>query len=208
MDYIFKMVVIGDSGVGKSQLLERFSKNEFNIECRATVGVEFQTKSIFIEEKLIKAQIWDTAGQERYRAITSTYYRGALGALIVYDITNFPSFQQVPRWLNDLRAYAHPNAAIMLVGNKSDLDSMRSVPTEDGRKYAEKEGLLFLETSALDSTNVEKAFTMVLEQIYRAARRKSLSGDAQPTLVLGSLMLKGTKLDVTENQPRPSCCSA
>lgn len=95
MDYVFKMVVIGDSAVGKSQLLSRFSKNEFSLDGMATVGVEFQTKTILLDNKLIKAQIWDTAGQERYRSVTSAYYRGAAGALIVYDITKWPSFEQV-----------------------------------------------------------------------------------------------------------------
>ncbi|MQL70583.1 hypothetical protein Taro_002897 [Colocasia esculenta] len=206
MDYVFKMVVIGDSAVGKSQLLSRFSKNEFSMESRATVGVEFQTKTILIDKKLVKAQIWDTAGQERYRSITSAYYRGALGAIIVYDITKLPSFEQVPRWLEDLRAYADPGIVVMLAGNKCDLHEMRSVPTEMGRELAEREGMLFLETSALDATNVEQAFLTVLEHIYRAVSRKSLVADEQPPLVLKS-SLKGAKLELPESQQRYSCCS-
>ncbi|XP_010926662.1 ras-related protein RABA4d [Elaeis guineensis] len=207
MDYVFKMVVIGDSAVGKTQLLSRFSKNEFSTETRATVGVEFQTKTILIDKKLVKAQIWDTAGQERYRAITSAYYRGALGALIVYDITKYPSFEQVPRWLDELRAHADPNVVIMLAGNKCDLEGLRAVPVESGKELAEREGLLFLETSALDATNVEKAFLMVLERIYRNVSRKSLGGgDEEPPLVLKS-SLRGTRLDVNESPQRYQCCS-
>jgi len=206
MDYVFKIVVIGDSAVGKSQLLSRFSKNEFRADNRATVGVEFQTKTILVDKKLVKAQIWDTAGQERYRSITTAYYRGALGALIVYDITKADSFEHVPRWLDELRAHADPNAVIMLAGNKCDLDETRAVSSESGRELAEKEGLLFLETSALDATNVEKAFLMVLERIYQTVSRKSLDGSQEPPLVLKS-SLRGVKLDVKENQQRYGCCS-
>ncbi|CAA6659856.1 unnamed protein product [Spirodela intermedia] len=196
MDYVFKMVVIGDSAVGKSQLLARFSKNEFNADGRATVG------------KLVKAQIWDTAGQERYRAVTSAYYRGALGALIVYDITSAASFEQVPRWLEDLRAYADPGMVVLLAGNKCDLGELRAVPTAVGRELAEREGLLFLETSALDATNVEKAFLTVLEQIfYRGAGRRSLAGDERPAMVLEASSFKGTKLELPETGRRPGCCS-
>ncbi|XP_010247443.1 PREDICTED: ras-related protein RABA4d-like [Nelumbo nucifera] len=206
MDYVFKLVVIGDSAVGKTQLLSRFSKNEFSADCRSTVGVEFQTKSILIDKKLVKAQIWDTAGQERFRSMTGAYFRGALGALLVYDITSRPSFDHVPRWLNDLRHYAGPNVVIMLAGNKCDLEVMRSVPTESGREIAEREGLMFLETSALDATNVEKAFLSVLEHIYYANSRKSFGGDVERPLVLNP-DLKGTKLDTKDSQKKQSCCT-
>lgn len=207
MDYVFKMVVIGDSAVGKSQLLSRFSKNEFSADIRATVGVEFQTKTVRIDEKLVKTQIWDTAGQERYRAVTGAYYRGALGALIVYDVTKHPSFDHIPRWLDELRHRADPNVVIMLVGNKCDLEGLRAVPTEAGKKLAEREGLLFLETSALDATNVEKAFHMVLERIYRRVSRKSLGGaDGERGF---NSSLSGTVLDVKVGQQNTThrCCS-
>lgn len=207
MDYVFKMVVIGDSAVGKSQLLSRFSKNEFSADIRATVGVEFQTKTVRIDDKLVKTQIWDTAGQERYRAVTGAYYRGALGALIVYDVTKHPSFDHIPRWLDELRHRADPNVVIMLVGNKCDLEGLRAVPTEAGKKLAEREGLLFLETSALDATNVEKAFHMVLERIYRRVSRKSLGGaDGERGF---NSSLSGTVLDVKVGQQNTThrCCS-
>ena len=103
-DYLFKVVVIGDSGVGKSNLLSRFTRNEFNLESKSTIGVEFATRTVSMEGKTIKAQIWDTAGQERYRAITSAYYRGAVGALVVYDITKDVSFTNVSKWLAELKA--------------------------------------------------------------------------------------------------------
>uniref|UniRef100_A0A8C2PAW3 Ras-related protein Rab-25 n=1 Tax=Capra hircus TaxID=9925 RepID=A0A8C2PAW3_CAPHI len=140
-DYLFKVVLIGDSGVGKSNLLSRFTRNEFNLESKSTIGVEFATRSIQVDGKTIKAQIWDTAGQERYRAITSAYYRGAVGALLVYDIAKHLTYENVERWLKELRDHADSNIVIMLVGNKSDLRHLRAVPTDEARAFAEKNNL-------------------------------------------------------------------
>ena len=130
------MVLIGDSGVGKSNLLSRFTRNEFNLDSKSTIGVEFATRSISVDGKTIKAQIWDTAGQERYRAITSAYYRGAVGALLVYDISKHQTYENVTRWLKELRDHADANIVIMLVGNKSDLRHLRAVPTEEAKQFA------------------------------------------------------------------------
>merc|ERR1712137_856189 len=174
-DYLFKVVLIGDSGVGKSNLLSRFTRNEFNLESKSTIGVEFATRSIQVDGKTIKAQIWDTAGQERYRAITSAYYRGAVGALLVYDIAKHLTYENVERWLKELRDHADSNIVIMLVGNKSDLRHLRAVPTEEAKAFAELHGLSFIETSALDSTNVEQAFTNVLTEIYRIVSQKQIT---------------------------------
>ena len=137
-DFLFKVVLIGDSGVGKSNLLSRFTKNEFNLESKTTIGVEFATKTIETEGKIIKAQIWDTAGQERYRAITSAYYRGAVGALLVFDITKDQTFKNIDRWLQELKDHADQNIVIMLVGNKTDLDHLRDVKVEESKQYAEE----------------------------------------------------------------------
>nr|CEG02421.1 unnamed protein product [Fusarium pseudograminearum CS3427] len=128
------VVLIGDSGVGKSNLLSRFTRNEFNLDSKSTIGVEFATRSIQVDSKTIKAQIWDTAGQERYRAITSAYYRGAVGALLVYDISKHQTYENVTRWLKELRDHADANIVIMLVGNKSDLRHLRAVPTEEAKR--------------------------------------------------------------------------
>ncbi|XP_028550359.1 ras-related protein RABA1d-like [Dendrobium catenatum] len=177
-DYLFKVVLIGDSGVGKSNLLSRFTRNEFNLESKSTIGVEFATRSLNVDGKIIKAQIWDTAGQERYRAITSAYYRGAVGALLVYDVTRRVTFENVERWLKELKEHTDPNIVVMLVGNKSDLRHLVAVSTEHGKELAENESLFFMETSALESTNVENAFSEVLTQIYRIVSRKAVeTGD-------------------------------
>ncbi|KAM2350165.1 hypothetical protein ACFX1X_013595 [Malus domestica] len=143
-EYLFKIVIIGDSAVGKSNLLSRYSRNEFNAHSKATIGVEFQAQSMQIDGKEVKAQIWDTAGQERFRAVTSAYYRGAVGALIVYDITLKTTFESVGRWLDELKTHSDTTVAMMLVGNKCDLENIRAVSVEDGRSLAEAEGLFFM----------------------------------------------------------------
>ncbi|KAF9366582.1 Ras- protein Rab-11A [Mortierella sp. NVP85] len=183
-DYLFKVVLIGDSGVGKSNLVSRFTRNEFNLESKSTIGVEFTTRSIQVDTKTIKAQIWDTAGQERYRAITSAYYRGAVGALLVYDIAKHQTYENVGRWLKELRDHADTNIVIMLVGNKSDLRHLRAVPTDEAKQFAAENGLSFIETSALDASNVELSFQRILTEIYRIVSNKALesSGDViRPT---------------------------
>ncbi|KAF8468360.1 ras family-domain-containing protein [Kalaharituber pfeilii] len=173
-DFLFKVVLIGDSGVGKSNLLSRFTRNEFNLDSKSTIGVEFATRSIQVDNKTIKAQIWDTAGQERYRAITAAYYRGAVGALLVYDISKEITFENARRWLKELRDHADSNIVIMLVGNKSDLKHLRAVFTEAAVKFAAEHHLSFIETSALDSSNVELAFQTILKEIYDIVSAKAL----------------------------------
>eukprot|EP01080_Neovahlkampfia_damariscottae_P008484 gene8484-306_t len=173
-DFLFKVVLIGDSGVGKSNLLSRFTRNEFNLESKSTIGVEFATRSLKIQEKTVKAQIWDTAGQERYRAITSAYYRGAVGALLVYDITKKSTYDNCEKWLKELHDYAVPNIVIMLVGNKSDLKHLRSVSTEEAIAFSQKNSLHFMETSALDGSMVETAFQNVLEDIYQVCNNMNV----------------------------------
>ena len=173
-DYIFKVVLIGDSGVGKSNLLSRFTRNEFNLESKSTIGVEFATRSVQVDGKSIKAQIWDTAGQERYRAITTAYYRGAVGALVVYDVAKHLTFENVERWLRELKDHTDQKVVTMLVGNKSDLRHLRAVTTEEAKALAEKFDLSFIETSALDSTNVETAFQNILTEIHQLVSQNQL----------------------------------
>ncbi|KAL4579545.1 hypothetical protein LXL04_015695 [Taraxacum kok-saghyz] len=206
-DYLFKVVLIGDSGVGKSNLLSRFTRNEFSLESKSTIGVEFATRSIRVDDKIIKAQIWDTAGQERYRAITSAYYRGAVGALIVYDTTRHVTFENVERWLKELRDHSDSNIVIMLVGNKADLRHLRAVSTEDAKTFAEKEKTYFMETSALEATNVEDSFTEVLTQIYHVVSRKALDiGNDTGSLPKGQTINVGSKDDVSAVK-KVGCCS-
>ncbi|KAL6591879.1 hypothetical protein ACP70R_049742 [Stipagrostis hirtigluma subsp. patula] len=212
IDYVFKVVLIGDSAVGKSQLLARFARNEFSLDSKATIGVEFQTRTLQIDGRTVKAQIWDTAGQEsyRYRAVTSAYYRGAVGAMLVYDITKRQSFDHVATWLQELRGHADKNIVIMLIGNKSDLGTLRVVPTEDAKEFAECENLFFMETSALESTNVENAYMTVLTEIYRNVSKKNLVANEESDSSGNSSLLKGTKIIVPGQEPsspaKAACC--
>ncbi|XP_010930425.1 ras-related protein RABA2a [Elaeis guineensis] len=207
-DYLFKVVLIGDSGVGKSNLLSRFTRNEFCLESKSTIGVEFATRTLQVEGRIIKAQIWDTAGQERYRAITSAYYRGALGALLVYDVTKPTTFENVSRWLKELRDHADTNIVIMLIGNKTDLKHLRAVATEDAQSFAEREGLSFIETSALEAVNVEKAFQMILGEIYRSISKKNISSDEAGTGPAGGIKEgKTIAVSASETNSTRKCCS-
>nr|AVV64041.1 Ras-related protein Rab-11B [Anisakis simplex] len=205
-DYLFKVVLIGDSGVGKSNLLSRFTRNEFNLESKSTIGVEFATRTIQVEDKRVKAQIWDTAGQERYRAITSAYYRGAVGALLVYDIAKHITYENVERWLKELRDHAEQNIVIMLVGNKSDLRHLRAVPTDEAKLFAERNHISFIETSALDSTNVESAFTTILTEIYKIASTKQIkdAGTPMASLTSNRIVISST---VDQRKKKQQCCS-
>lgn len=207
-DYLFKVVLIGDSGVGKSNLLSRFTRNEFNLESKSTIGVEFATKSINVDGKVVKAQIWDTAGQERYRAITSAYYRGAVGALLVYDISKHVTFENVERWLKELRDHAEPNIVVMLVGNKSDLRHRRTVPTEEAMAFAENNSLAFIETSALDATGVEEAFRQILTEIYRLMSRKPIAAEGSPSSALPAGQTLTVTADNTDKTgaKKGGCC--
>ncbi|KAG2244871.1 hypothetical protein Bca4012_035147 [Brassica carinata] len=204
-EYLFKIVIIGDSAVGKSNLLTRYARNEFNPNSKATIGVEFQTQSMLIDGKEVKAQIWDTAGQERFRAVTSAYYRGAVGALVVYDITRTSTFENVGRWLDELNTHSDTTVAKMLIGNKCDLESIRAVSIEEGKSLAESQGLFFMETSALDSTNVSTAFEMVIREIYGNISRKQLNSDSYKE------ELSGNRVSLVKNESEGtktfSCCS-
>ncbi|KAG6516587.1 hypothetical protein ZIOFF_027053 [Zingiber officinale] len=206
--YLFKIVIIGDSAVGKSNLLSRYARNEFNLHSKATIGVEFQTQSMEINGKEVKTQIWDTAGQERFRAVTSAYYRGAVGALVVYDISRRTTFDSIPRWLQEINTHCDTTMAKLLVGNKCDLENIRNISVEEGKSLAEAEGLFFIETSALDSTNVKEAFEIVIKEIYNNMSRKVLNSDsfkAELSLNRVTLTSNGTD-EVKQTSSKPSCC--
>lgn len=169
-DFLLKIVLIGESGVGKTNLLSRFSFDQFNANSKCTIGVEFSTKLLRVEDKNVKVQIWDTAGQERYRAITTAYYRGAVGAMLLYDITSSLTFNSLERWLKELRDNGDPNIVVMLVGNKSDMTDCRSISPQDGLNFAKLHKLLFIETSAKTADNVQKAFaTLIFNIVHRYA---------------------------------------
>jgi len=164
-DYLFKLLLIGDSAVGKSCLLLRFSDDTYTDSYISTIGVDFKIRTIELDGKTIKLQIWDTAGQERFRTITSSYYRGAHGIIVVYDCTDLESFNNVKQWLEEIDRYACENVNKLLVGNKCDLTSKKVVNYINAKEFADGLGIPFLETSAKSSTNVEQAFMTMASEI-------------------------------------------
>lgn len=182
-DYLFKLLLIGDSGVGKSCLLLRFADDSYLESYISTIGVDFKIRTVEQDGKTIKLQIWDTAGQERFRTITSSYYRGAHGIIVVYDVTDEDSFNNVKQWLSEIDRYASDNVNKLLVGNKCDLNTQRVVTYERAKEFADEIGIPFLETSAKDATNVESAFMAMTSSIKdRMASQPALNNARPPTV--------------------------
>lgn len=175
--FLFKYIIIGDSGVGKSCLLLQFTDKRFEASHDLTIGVEFGARMITIDEKLVKLQVWDTAGQESFRSITRSYYRGAAGALLVYDVTRRETFDHLQSWLEDCSENSNMNLTILLIGNKSDLADKRAVSEEEGKQFAEKNGLMFIETSAKTAQNVEEAFLKTGRAIYDKIQKGELDAN-------------------------------
>ena len=164
-DYLFKMIIIGNSGVGKSCLMRRVTTNEFSEDHEVTVGVEFGSLLVKMEETVLKLQIWDTAGQERFKTITSSYYKGAHGIIVTYDITDRESFSAIENWMNEVEKHASDNISRILVGNKSDMIDAKQISSNEGRQLAERYNARFIETSAKNSKNVEEAFILLVSQL-------------------------------------------
>jgi len=175
-DYLFKLLLIGDSGVGKSCLLLRFADDTYTESYISTIGVDFKIRTIELDGKTIKLQIWDTAGQERFRTITSSYYRGAHGIIVVYDVTDQESFNNVKQWLQEIDRYACETVNKLLVGNKCDLTTKKVVDYTTAKEYADQLGIPFLETSAKNATNVEQAFMTMAAEIKNRVGPPAPSG--------------------------------
>jgi small GTP-binding protein len=202
-EVMFKVVLIGDMKVGKTNIVSRYIKNEFNKDSMSTIGVEFGSKELVIEGHNVKVQIWDTAGQEKYKSITNAYYKGAKGAFVVYDITNKNSFDNADNWLNNLRASADKKCSIILIGNKSDLENKREVSIEQGEEKAKNSEIAFMETSALSGDNIDKAFEMMINEAYKICHSEML---ADVNIDIGKsdeLSLKRPKEETPDNK---KCC--
>ncbi|XVF73533.1 hypothetical protein PTKIN_Ptkin12aG0209300 [Pterospermum kingtungense] len=198
-DYLFKLLLIGDSGVGKSCLLLRFADDSYIESYISTIGVDFKIRTVEQDGKTIKLQIWDTAGQERFRTITSSYYRGAHGIIIVYDVTDQESFNNVKQWLSEIDRYASDNVNKLLVGNKCDLTANKVVSYETAKAFADEIGIPFMETSAKDSTNVEQAFMAMAASIKDRMASQPAMNNAKPQTV----QIRGQP--VAQNN---GCCSS
>ncbi|ESQ40256.1 hypothetical protein EUTSA_v10014465mg [Eutrema salsugineum] len=182
-DYLIKLLLIGDSGVGKSCLLLRFSDDTFTTSFITTIGIDFKIRTIELDGKRIKLQIWDTAGQERFRTITTAYYRGAMGILLVYDVTDESSFNNIRNWMKNIEQHASDNVNKILVGNKADMDeSKRAVPTAKGQALADEYGIKFFETSAKTNLNVESVFLSIAKDIKQRLTETDTKAEASRSL--------------------------
>ena len=201
-DVLFKIVLIGDSFVGKTNIMSKYLMNELHEDSKATVGVEFGAKKFDIEGKSVKAQIWDTAGQERYKSITTTYYKGAKGALIVYDITRKETFDSVDRWISELLNSGDKNMTMLLIGNKCDLDNQRQVTKEQGEEKAKAFKVAFLETSASSGENLDVAFEMIMKEVYSKCKNELDEDDGMEEMQMGK------EIDLTKEKKvdKKKCC--
>lgn len=188
-DFLFKFLVIGSAGSGKSCMLHQFIEKKFKGDSSHTIGVEFGSKIVTVAGKTVKLQIWDTAGQERFRSVTRSYYRGAAGALLVYDISNRESYNALGEWLTDARTLASPNIVILLAGNKKDLEDDRQVTFLEASKFAQENELMYLETSAKSGENVEEAFLKCCKTILA----KIQNGELDPERIGSGIQFGDSK---------------
>lgn len=215
-DYLFKVVIVGDSGVGKSNILLRFTENNFSFSFHPTIGVDFKIKTFKYENFTIKLQLWDTAGQERFKNVANTYYKGAHSVLLVYDITNPNSFKNLETWINEVDKYADCLLERLLIGNKCDLEDQRKVSQSQAKEFAKKIGVNFLETSAKDTINIDAAFQCLVKESIEAVNKKKASGGVmdrrspEKSLEGNKIVLtkndNETQKDSNENRKKKGCC--
>ncbi|XP_026198052.1 ras-related protein Rab-3C isoform X1 [Anabas testudineus] len=201
-DYMFKLLIIGNSSVGKTSFLFRYADDAFTSAFVSTVGIDFKVKTVYKNDKRIKLQIWDTAGQERYRTITTAYYRGAMGFILMYDITNEESFGAVQDWSTQIKTYSWDNAQVVLAGNKCDMEEERVVSVDSGRLLAEQLGFEFFETSAKDNINVKQTFERLVDLI---CDKMSESLDTDSAVTTGAPTAKLTDSAPPLQQPGCNC---
>jgi len=202
-DYLIKLLLIGDSGVGKSCLLLRFSEDSFTPSFITTIGIDFKIRTVEIDGKKIKLQIWDTAGQERFRTITTAYYRGAMGILLVYDVTDEKSFLSIRNWIANIDQFAQEGVNRILIGNKSDMTSKKVIDFATGKALADEYGIRFLETSAKNSTNVDEAFISLARDIKK---RTIDASPAAPKPQGGNGSVKVTAEKSGDSERSKGCC--
>ena len=200
--YLFKIIVIGDAGVGKSNIITKYTRNVFDETMKPTLGVEFIMKKIQVLQKTVKLQIWDTAGQEKYRALAKNMYRNAVGILIVYDVSKRKSFENIKKWVEEARQYASENASVIVVGNKKDLVELREVSVEEAQSMTQELKCYFLETSALDNSDkmIEKVFSTIAEDILA---KKDDDNDVQTG---GAKIEIGNTVGAQEEKKDGKCC--
>ena len=207
-DYLFRYIIVGDMAVGKSCILLQFTDNKFRNQHELTIGVEFGAKTISINGKSVKIQIWDTAGQEAFQAITRTYYKGAIGALLVYDITRKETFVHVTKWLEEVRNNSSKTITVILIGNKKDLEDKRQVSYEEGEAFAKENGLMFLETSAKTAYNVVESFNLSAQCILNNIEKNGVDPTVNSNMRLNNNNVSpgGINPGVGGNEKKGGCC--
>jgi len=198
-DYLLKFLLIGDSGVGKTCILFRFSDDAFNTTFISTIGIDFKIKTVEINGKKVKLQIWDTAGQERFHTITTSYYRGANGIMLVYDITNPKSFDNIEKWLKNITDHASDDVERLLLANKCDMEEQRMISTAKGAELAQKNGIKFFETSAKSNNNINDAFMSLAAAVLEKMPEKQAQNTNNP----GVKVSDQNKSDFLKNA---NCC--
>ena len=204
-NYLFKYIIVGDSSVGKSNLLMKFAHNKFTDEYQTTIGVEFGAKNIHINDQIYRIQIWDTAGQENFRSITRAYFKNCVCAMVVYDITCRKSFENIQNWLQDVHDQSPETVLIALIGNKIDLEDKRIVSTEEGEEYAIQNGLLFMETSAKSGEGVEEIFKKTAQEIEKKINDNYYDLNSE-TCGIKRGKTNNINLNDTKNKDKKGCC--
>lgn len=199
-NYQFKFIIIGDSNVGKSSLMLQFTDNKFKSDNDPTIGVEFGSASIKYNDKQLKLQIWDTAGQESFRSITRSYFRGAIGALLAFDLTCRDSFTNLANWVDEIQMCASSNLVIVQVGNKSDLVSEASIEVDEAEAFAKSKGLIFIQTSAKSGHNVEKVFRSVAEMVVDRIDKGYIDPENEAGIKVGSAGKSQAQSNISLNQ--------
>lgn len=205
-DMLLKIIIIGDSGVGKSAILKCYMGDPFQSAYTSTIGVDFEIKPIVLDGKTINLQVWDTAGQERFRTITTSYYRSSNGIILTFDITNEQSFAHLDHWLDDIRAYAKSNVEIMLIGNKIDLEDRRVISYRVAKEYADKNGMQYMESSAKQNINVEMAFTRLTITAVSNQKILASGNKGRSTHSEGKKQSRKLSESVPLSSSNSSCC--
>ena len=204
-DYLFKYIIIGDAGVGKSNILLRYVYSTFKSDYQLTIGVEFGEKTVEMKGKIYKIQIWDTAGNEQFRSITRTYYKNSVCAIVVYDISRRETFDNVINWIEDCKLNSPKSVFIILVGNKSDLEEDRQVTTEEGEEFANRYGIRFFETSAKNSININEIFSESIEFIVDRIKKKYYDLDNESCGIKRNYNSR-ISLNSQKTQKKKECC--
>ena len=199
-EFLFKILLLGDSGVGKSSIILRYIENNFSQNLMNSIGVDFKLKNIEVKGKKVKLQVWDTAGQERFRTITTSYYKGAQAIIVVFDITDRDSFEHVKNWMADVDKFAKEGVLRILAGNKCDLEHMRKISKDEGKELASKYGIQYIETSAKETTNIEELFFNTTETFLN----KQISGGNKKNISPGGIDIN--QKDDTQDKKSTGCC--